>query len=74
MTLIPARTALQSQRPRFWQKPGAGVQQLVRQLALWRRRARTRRQLGGLPEHLLADVGLSAAESRRESARPFWRG
>ena len=74
MTLIPARTVLRSQRPRFWQKPGASVQELVRRLALWHRRARTRRHLDGLPEHLLADVGLGVAESRRESARPFWRG
>ncbi len=39
----------------------------------WRNR-RTRQQLAGPSPELLADVGLGAAEARREAVRPFWSG
>jgi uncharacterized protein YjiS (DUF1127 family) len=74
MSPTPARPALQPRPVRLWRRPGIGLSALVLYLILWRRRARTRRQLRALPDHLLADVGLSATERRRESARPFWRG
>ncbi|MCA8908655.1 MAG: DUF1127 domain-containing protein [Rhodospirillaceae bacterium] len=38
----------------------------------WIERDRQRRQLADLDAHLLADIGLSAADARRESRRPFW--
>lgn len=43
---------------------------LIYQLFL---RARTRRQLACLDPSRLEDLGISAAEARREAARPFWR-
>jgi uncharacterized protein YjiS (DUF1127 family) len=39
----------------------------------WYRRARERRALAELDDHLLRDCGLSRAEARREAAKPFWR-
>jgi len=38
-------------------------------------RGRQRRELGELADrkdHLLADIGLSVEEARREAAKPFW--
>lgn len=36
-------------------------------------RARTRRELRELPDHLLADVGLSRDDVANEVIKPFWR-
>jgi uncharacterized protein YjiS (DUF1127 family) len=36
-------------------------------------RARQRRALAGLDDHLLRDIGISRGDARRESAMPFWR-
>lgn len=41
-------------------------------LALWDLRARSRRDLARLDEHLLRDVGLDPVEARREVTKPFW--
>ena len=39
----------------------------------WIDRGRQRRALGELDDRLLEDIGLSRADARRESAKPFWR-
>jgi uncharacterized protein YjiS (DUF1127 family) len=41
-------------------------------LALMRRAAETRRELGGLHPRLLADIGVSRAEASREAERWPW--
>ena len=41
-------------------------------LAEWQERARQRRQLQELDDHMLRDLGLSRADAQRESERPFW--
>jgi uncharacterized protein YjiS (DUF1127 family) len=49
--------------------------QLSTTIPVWIERSRQRRALGELvdrKDHLLADVGLSVAEARREAAKPFW--
>ena len=46
---------------------------LWRLLVRWRGRRRQRLDLAELDEHLLADIGVTPREARRESARPFWR-
>ncbi|WP_417779443.1 DUF1127 domain-containing protein [Stutzerimonas xanthomarina] len=46
---------------------------LLRQLRLWQRRLRTRRQLAALDERQLADVGISQSERVEELSKPFWR-
>ena len=38
----------------------------------WQERARQRRQLAALPDHLLHDLGLSRADVARETRKPFW--
>lgn len=42
-------------------------------LALWRERARQRRQLLTLDARALADIGLGRAEAEAEADKPFWR-
>ncbi|HKD29549.1 MAG TPA: DUF1127 domain-containing protein [Xanthobacteraceae bacterium] len=49
--------------------------QLSTTIQVWIERSRQRRQLGELADrkdHLLADIGLSVEEARREAAKPFW--
>lgn len=48
----------------------AGWRQRVR---LWRARSRQRRALARLDDRLLADIGVSRAAARHETAKPFWR-
>ena len=42
----------------------------VREMLAWHE---TRQQLRELDERLLADVGLTAEEARREIEKPFWQ-
>ncbi|MEM7711928.1 MAG: DUF1127 domain-containing protein [Pseudomonadota bacterium] len=54
--------------------PGpAALSDVVRVLAIWRLRARTRADLGALDPLLYRDLGLTTAEVLREVAKPFWR-
>lgn len=43
-------------------------------LETWARRARTRRALAQLDEHLLRDVGLDRRTAYIEARRKFWQG
>ncbi len=42
-------------------------------LLLWLERARARRGLDGLSDHMLKDVGLSRADLHREARKAFWK-
>ena len=42
-------------------------------LTAWERRARERRTLAEMPEHMLKDLGISRVDARREADKPFWR-
>jgi uncharacterized protein YjiS (DUF1127 family) len=42
-------------------------------LARWYQRRRQRLDLAELDDHLLADIGVTREEVRRECAVPFWR-
>ncbi|MCG7492108.1 DUF1127 domain-containing protein [Thalassobius sp. Cn5-15] len=42
-------------------------------LTHWHRRHHTRKALRALPDHILADVGLSRDAAYTEARRPFWR-
>lgn len=42
-------------------------------LALWYRRATTRRELAGLDGHRLRDLGLDPVDAQREAAKWFWQ-
>ncbi len=45
---------------------------LLQGVARWYGRARERRALAHLDERMLRDIGISAADARREAAKPFW--
>ncbi len=53
-----------------WQRELARV--LDRALA-WHERARQRRQLQSLSDHMLHDIGLGRADVEAETAKPFWQ-
>jgi uncharacterized protein YjiS (DUF1127 family) len=40
---------------------------------LWAERERQRQALARLDARLLADVGISQEQARREATKPFWR-
>ena len=57
-------------------RPGPGHEPLSRAidlLLIWQQRARDRRQLESLSDHMLRDIGLSRADVFAEASKPFWR-
>ena len=40
---------------------------------VWHERARERRQLQSMSDHMLRDLGLGRADVDAETAKPFWR-
>jgi uncharacterized protein YjiS (DUF1127 family) len=55
---------------RPWSRAVGGALDL---LLLWHQRARDRRQLESLSDHMLRDIGLSRADVFAEASKPFWR-
>ena len=49
------------------------VAQFVELTLAWLERARQRRQLQSLNDHMLKDLGLSRADVDGEASKPFWR-
>ena len=43
------------------------------QIAKWRHRIRSRRELLTLGEHDLRDIGMKPIDANREAGKPFWR-
>jgi uncharacterized protein YjiS (DUF1127 family) len=52
---------------------GAGLRSLLGRIRAWRERARQRRHLAGLNDHMLRDIGLTRGDVMAESSKPFWR-
>ena len=50
-----------------------GLRRAVDLLLLWQQRARDRRQLQSLSDHMLRDIGLTRADVFAEASKPFWR-
>ncbi len=46
---------------------------LVDILFAWHERARQRRQLLSLSDHMLKDIGISRADAAAEANKPFWQ-
>ena len=65
-TLVAPRSA----RTASWSELAA---QVVDLLLVWHERVRQRRQLQGLNDHMLRDIGLGRADVAAESTKPFWR-
>ncbi|MDX6750888.1 DUF1127 domain-containing protein [Geminicoccaceae bacterium 1502E] len=53
--------------------PKGIARELADLVLLWLERYRQRRDLAGLDDHLLKDIGISRADAWQESAKPFWR-
>lgn len=53
---------------------GGFVAALFDGLATWTERRRQRWALERMPDHMLADIGLSRADAEQETEKPFWRG
>jgi uncharacterized protein YjiS (DUF1127 family) len=47
---------------------------LARTLLFWHERARQRRHLQSLSDHMLRDIGLTRADVLAEADKPFWVG
>jgi uncharacterized protein YjiS (DUF1127 family) len=56
-----------------WTVMGAVVVGLPDTLYTWQQRHRMRRELLGLDERLLRDMGISRYDATREGRRPFWQ-
>jgi uncharacterized protein YjiS (DUF1127 family) len=77
----PATLAATAAPPFFGSRPRARLGwTLGRSLALmaqaasaWHERARQRRALMQLSDHMLRDIGIARAEAVREGDKPFWR-
>ncbi len=52
--------------------PAMHFQPLAR-LRQWRRRIHERRELAGLSELMLHDIGITRAEADYLASKPFWR-
>ena len=53
--------------------PMQALVRLADVVATWERRARERRALAEMSNHMLKDLGISRIDARRESSKPFWR-
>lgn len=70
-------TLIDQSNPRFVQPHRAWMRRLpinaASLLVRWHDRYLQRLALAELDERLLADIGVSPEEARRERAQPFWR-
>ena len=49
------------------------IRRAVDVVLTWHERARERRQLMELSDHMLRDIGISRAQAYGEAYKPFWR-
>ncbi|MBD8890352.1 DUF1127 domain-containing protein [Labrenzia suaedae] len=62
-----------SVEPRDRLEAGRSIVRLVlERIRIWRLVHRSRRQLEGMPDHALEDLGLTRSDVRKEAARAFW--
>jgi uncharacterized protein YjiS (DUF1127 family) len=64
LAALPARL-----RPSF----ASRASQVIDLVLTWHERARQRRHLRSLDNHMLRDIGLSRADVEGEADKPFWR-
>ena len=65
------RSSGQSQAARL---RGEAFGEAIGTLTLWQARRRARRQLAGLSDQMLQDIGITRDQVEREYVKPFWRG
>jgi uncharacterized protein YjiS (DUF1127 family) len=51
---------------------GSRWNEMKHQFAEWRRRMRSRRELHGLSDETLRDIGVSRCDAEREVTKPIW--
>jgi uncharacterized protein YjiS (DUF1127 family) len=75
MSTIQVRTAWAVRRSRGRQARSwsGAAGRTIDLLLIWQQRARDRRQLESLSDHMLRDIGLSRADVFAEASKPFWR-
>ena len=56
----------------FWQHLGNLLQRIGNTITRWDQLAEQRRELRGLDDRLLKDIGLSQADVKRIAGRRFW--
>jgi uncharacterized protein YjiS (DUF1127 family) len=56
-----------------WSSLASAAQRAVQILLIWRERARQRRLLQTLNDHMLRDIGLTRADVFAEASKPFWK-
>ena len=49
------------------------LRRLPAMIGEWRRRARSRRELLALDDHMLKDIGITRVDAQYEAAKSFWR-
>ena len=72
-TTPAARRHLASSLVRQYRTWSRGVRRAADLLLIWQQRARDRRQLQSLSDHMLRDIGLTRADVFAEASKPFWR-
>jgi uncharacterized protein YjiS (DUF1127 family) len=55
------------------QHQASPLRRLVATIRLWRRRAQERRELLGMPDIELRDIGISRSEAWQAARKPVWR-
>lgn len=53
--------------------PAVAMARILRTAGIWYRRHNERRALAALPDYLLKDIGISAADAWAESRKGFWQ-
>ncbi len=71
--LQTSATARQTTGALIWQPFVASANAAFRTLWSWQYRYRYRRELGGLDDHLLRDIGVTHLDAQAESAKHFWQ-
>jgi uncharacterized protein YjiS (DUF1127 family) len=55
------------------QPRGRGILGLLAVIGEWFRRIESRRELAGLCDRALRDIGLTRVDAMHEATKPFWR-
>jgi uncharacterized protein YjiS (DUF1127 family) len=56
----------------FWATHASRWDQLKLRISEWQRRTRSRRELDGLSDATLRDIGITRCDAHREMNKPFW--
>jgi uncharacterized protein YjiS (DUF1127 family) len=56
-----------------WTLGRAALARMAAVMSAWHERARQRRALMQLSDHMLRDIGIARAEAIGEAGKPFWR-